>query len=282
MLLEENISCILRVHGAPNYERLNDFLDFLKAIGLEYKYSAAEIIEEKDLMIDLTNYVKNHGRLSDMLLTNLIRCMSHASYDSINYGHYGTGYDVYLHFTSPIRRLADYEISRIIDECYFEKDDNKKISNMKKWDEKVADYALQASKMERVEEDVEKNVGYLDTAVYMSQFIGQEFEGTVICVSNNGLTIQLDNSIEGRVRTRNLDGEYAYNPETYTMLSLEGYEDYFVGDRLRLKLIEADKSTKSVDFSVIEKIKENRIIDKESNNKVKTKVRNGKSKKTYR
>lgn len=282
MLLEENISCILRVHGTPNYERLNDFLEFLKAIGLGYRYSAAEIIEDKKLMIDLTNHVKNQGRLSNMLLTNLIKCMSHASYDSINYGHYGTGYDVYTHFTSPIRRLADYELNRIIDECYFEKDINKKISNMKKWDEKVADYALQASKMERVEEEVEKNVGYLDTAVYMSQFINQEFEGTVICLSNNGLTIQLDNSLEGRVRTRNLKGEYAYNPDTYTMLSLDDYDDYFVGDRLKLRLMDIDKNTKSVDFSVIEKINENRIIDKESNNKVKTKVRNGKSKKTYR
>ena len=127
--------------------------------------------------------------------------------------------------------------------------------------------------MERVEEDVEKNVGLLDTAVYMSQFIGQEFEGTVICVSNNGLTIQLDNLLEGRVRSRNLEGDYAYNPETYTMLSLEGKDNYYVGDRLRLKLIDADKDTKSVDFSVIEKIKENRIINRESNNKIKSKVR---------
>ena len=273
MLEEEKIACIFRVHGVPNEERLNDFLEFLKVINEEFSYTTEEILEDKDLMIALTKHIKNKGVLSNMLNTNLIRCMSHASYDSINYGHYGTGYDIYSHFTSPIRRLADYELSRIIDECYFEKDDDKKIANMKKWDEKVADYALQASKMERVEEDVEKNVGLLDTAVYMSQFIGQEFEGTVICVSNNGLTIQLDNLLEGRVRSRNLEGDYAYNPETYTMLSLEGKDNYYVGDRLRLKLIDADKDTKSVDFSVIEKIKENRIINRESNNKIKSKVR---------
>ena len=277
MLEEERIATVLRVHGLPSIDRINDFLDFLKAIGAEFEYDAEEVANDKDLMNLLINHVNNQGSLRNMLMTNLIRCMSHASYDSINYGHYGTGFNIYMHFTSPIRRLGDYTDSRIIDECYFEKDINKKISNMKKWDEKIADYALQASKMERVEEDVEKNVGLLDTSVYMSQFIGQEFEGTVICVSNNGLTIQLDNQLEGRVRTRNMDGEYVYNSETYTMLSLDGKDDYYVGDRLRLKLIEADKDTKSVDFSVIEKIKENRIIDKNSNDKVKYKARNKKT-----
>ena len=277
ILKEERIATVLRVHLLPSIDRLNSFLGFLKAIGAEFEYDAEEVANNKDLMNLLINHVNKQGSLRNILMTNLIRCMSHASYDSINYGHYGTGYNIYMHFTSPIRRLGDFTDSRIINECYFEKDINKKIDNMKKWDEKVADYALQASKMERVEEDVEKNVGLLDTAVYMSQFVGQEFEGTVICVSNSGLTIQLDNQLEGRVRTRNLDGEYAYNTETYTMLSLEGNDDYYVGDRLRLKLIEADKDTKSVDFSVIEKIKENRIIDKDSNNKVKSKVKNKKT-----
>ena len=277
MLVEEEISCILRVHGTPDIKRLSSFLDFLEVIGADFEFDAEEVANDKDLMLLLINHVENQESLKDMLMTNLIRCMSHASYDSINIGHYGTGFPIYLHFTSPIRRLADFENSRIIDECYFEKDINKKLANIQKWDKIVSDYAAQASKMEKVEEEVEKNVELLDTSVYMSQFIGQEFEGTVICISSNGLTILLDNQIEGRVRTRNMDGEYAYNPETYTMLSLEGKDDYYVGDRLRLKLIEADKDTKSVDFSVIEKIKENRIIDKESNNKVKSKVRNKKT-----
>jgi len=273
ILVQNGVPCIFRVHLNPNEERLNDFLEFLKAIGLEFPYSAQEVAEDKELMNALLKHVKNTGRLSNMLTTNLIRCMSHASYDSINYGHYGTGFEVYDHFTSPIRRLADLGVSRIIDDCYFEEDEKKKIANIRKWDEKTVDYATQASRMERVEEEVEKNVALMDTAVYMNQFIGEEFEGTVICVSNNGLTIQLDNLLEGRVRTRNLDGEYAYNPETYTMLSLEGKDNYYVGDRLRLKLIIADKNTKSVDFEVKEKLKENRIVDEASNNKVKFKAR---------
>ena len=33
-------------------------------------------------------------------------------------GHYGTGFEVIIHFTSPIRRLADDTNSRIIDDCY--------------------------------------------------------------------------------------------------------------------------------------------------------------------
>ena len=64
-----------------------------------------------------------------------------------------------------------------------------------------------------------------------------EFEGTVICVSNNGLTIQLDNLLEGRVRSRNLEGDYAYNPETYTMLSLEGKDNFGCTNRDNITVI---------------------------------------------
>ena len=43
-----------------------------------------------------------------------------------------------------------------------------------------------------------------------SKHIGEEYRGTVIGVSNHGLQIQLDNLVEGKVRMRNLSGNYAY------------------------------------------------------------------------
>ena len=274
ILDKEGIPCVYRVHDNPNQERLTDYLRFLEVIGIPFNHSAEEVCADKHLFQQLTKHIEKSGDLYPMLCTNLIKCLSHASYSPNNIGHYGVAFDIYGHFTSPIRRLADDTISRIIDDCYFEKDPDKKIKAIQKWKRVLPEFAAQASKMERLEEDVEKQVNLLDTAVYLGDYIGEEFDGTVISVSNNGLTIQLDNLLEGRVRIKNLPGEYAHNPQTFTLLSLNGFDSYYVGDRLKLRLKGTSIDNKSVDFEVVEKIKENPIFNGEiSLDEVKSKKR---------
>ena len=280
ILTEEKIPCVYRVHDVPNSERLDYFLDFLNAINMPYEFNTEEIIKDKEILQGLILHISknairvaNSKSFSDMLNTNLVRCMSHASYSTKNIGHYGVGSETYCHFTSPIRRIADLAISRIIDECYFEKNEVLREQNIKKWADLAIEYAAQASKMERVSEDVEKNVLYMDAAAYLSNYIGQEFEATVVTLSNNGICVQLDNLLEGKVRNRYLDGEYVYNQRNFTLVALDGKGNYYVGDRLRLRLINTSKETKSVDFVVLEKIYENTIKDKnKSNQYVKSKA----------
>ena len=133
--------------------------------------------------------------------------------------------------------------------------------------------------MERVAENVDKNVNLLDAAVYMNNFLNEEVEGTIICISSNGLTVQLDNLLEGRVRCRNLKGLYIHNSESYSMISLNGYDNYCVGDRLKLRLISVDKYQKSVDFEVIEKININ--ISNNNDFKIKSKINDEKFRETF-
>lgn len=273
ILTDEKIPCVYRVHDVPNFDRLDYFLKFLNAINMPYEFDTEEIIKDKKILQGLILHISknairvaNSKSFSDMLNTNLVRCMSHAAYSAKNIGHYGVGSEAYCHFTSPIRRIADLAISRIIDECYFEKNDIIREKNIKKWTDLAIEYASQASKMEKVAEEVEKNVLYMDAATYLSNYVGQEFEATVVTLSNNGICVQLDNLLEGRVRNRYLDGEYVYNQKTFTLVDLDGKNNYYVGDRLRLRLINASKETKSVDFVVIEKLYENTIKDKNKSN----------------
>ena len=271
ILTEDGIPCVYRIHDVPNYNRLDEFMKLLSVINMPFDYDTDEILKNKELLQTLVLHVSKNKKLSYMLNTNLVRCMSHASYSTVNIGHYGIGANSYCHFTSPIRRIADLAISRMIDQCYFEKNINIKTKNIKKWQELADDFAVQASKMEKVEEEVEKNVLYMDTASYMSDFIGQEFFGTIITLSNNGICVQLDNLLEGRVRNSNLDGDYIYNPSTFTLVSLDGRGNFYVGDRLKLRLSNTSIDTKNVDFKVIEKINENTIRDsKHSNQYVKS------------
>ena len=72
------------------------------------------------------------------------------------------------------------------------------------------------------------------------------------------MTVELDNTIEGYVRIKDLKGEYCSNPEQHSMVSMEGFEDYYIGDRLKVKVLRASKEDKKINFGVIEKISENK------------------------
>lgn len=283
ILTDSGFPCVYRIHDVPNTERLEEFLRLLDVIGIPFEFSAEDICEDKHLLQLLTKHIMDKGgKLSGMLSTNLIRCMSHACYSTKNIGHYGTGFDLYTHFTSPIRRLADLTLSRIIDECYFEEDEKIRERNRKRWNVDAYEFAQQATKMERVEEEVEKQVNLMETAEYLSQFIGEEFEGTITSLSNNGITISLDNMLEGRVRIRSLGGNYVYNPETFTLLNINGGDNYYIGDRVKVKLEVASKENKTVEFSILEKIHENNIPDKDKSNQyVKKNAIDRRAKKSY-
>ena len=248
----------------------------MECIQIPFGYTAEEICLSKSLMQSLALHIKDKGGdLENLLNTKLICSMAHAQYSSFNIGHYGTGFDVYIHYTSPIRRIADDTISRILDECYFEEDNNKKNQAIRKWKMMVEVYSEQASRMEKVSEEVEKNVYLRDSVVYFSNHLEEEFEGTVISVSKGGLLIQLDNLLEGRIPTYSMPGgvnNYTYNPNTFTLLSLGEEDSYYLGDRLKVRVKSCDIENKIVNFSVLEKIHENRIQDTmQSNERLKCK-----------
>ena len=270
-LVDRGFPCLHRVHDRPNKERMDDFYELLACINIPYqKYNSSEVCESSKALQGLAEYVHSTGRISNMLSSNLIKCMSRAKYSPINIGHRGLAKDYYCHYTSPIRRYADLTIHRLI------KDSSTGVrihNNAHKWNLKLPEVGLQVSKMEKIADEAEVATMQMKCSEYMSHHIGEEFEGTVIGVSDHGLHVELDNMVEGRVRNRSLKGDYIYNPTTYTLLSLEDGESYSIGDRLKVMVVNADKSDKTIDFSIIEKIEEVEIIDSfDSNRYVKTKA----------
>ena len=261
--------CVHRVHDIPSEEKLAEFLKMLEAINLPFSYNAKQCIESSKVMQDLAEHVKKAGKLSMMLIDKEIKCLSRAKYSSINIGHYALAIYYYCHFTSPIRRYPDLTVHRILKECAFIDSESARKA-ARKWKEKIPDIAMQSSKMERMEDRAEEAVNDMKCAEYMESHIGEEYKGTVTKLSSRGLTVQLDNLVEGKVRLKNMEGRYAHNPNTYTLISLDGKQNYFLGDRLLVKVKAASKEDKTIDFVVKRKIEENYIDDIDhSNQKVK-------------
>ncbi len=251
-LCEHALPCLHRSHDTPSEERLEEFIRLLHSVGYHYtKYDASDCCSNAKALQDLAQYIQNTGKLSNMLSFNMVRCMSRAKYSPYNIGHSGLAKQYYCHFTSPIRRYPDLTIHRILKDCWLSKDSV--IQNRKLWESKLPEIAIQSSKMERAADEAEAQTLYMRCAEYMEKHLGDDFLGTVVGISAHGLQVQLDNYIEGRVRLKNLSGKYVYAPESYTLLSLEGKDNYSIGDELNVKVIEANKNNKTIDFLINEK-----------------------------
>ncbi len=272
-LSKRGLPCVHRIHGEPNRERIGEFLKFLEAINLPFEeYSQDEISTNRKAYQKLVKHIAKGDRLSNLLTTEAIKCMARAKYSSENIGHFGLAKENYCHFTSPVRRYSDLTVHRILWDCVFDKSNAGR--NRMKWAEKLPEIAEKTTHMEKVSDEVERSVLRMICAGYMEGHIGEEFEGTVTCVSNGCMTIELDNHIEGTVRVNDLEGSYVHSPESYSLVSLDGKDNYFVGDRLRLKLKSASRETKRIDFTVIEKLNQTEIVNSDSiNNAVKIKAK---------
>ena len=256
--------CAHRVHDQPNEERLGDFLRLLDAINIPFDYDAEDCANSSYVLQSLTEHIKKGNSLSNMLSTQLIRCMSRAKYSAINIGHNGLAKDYYCHFTSPIRRYPDLTVHRIVKDSLNTEDMS--WVKAKKWESKLPEICMQSSRMEKIADEAENQVLYMKCSEYMKKHIGEEYKATVIGLSDRNIQIQLDNMVEGRVRMKDINSHYTYNPTTYTLISLENKENYYIGDRLLVKVLRANKEEKTIDFSVVKKLKENTIDDYERSN----------------
>ena len=275
---KNDIPCIYRVHDDPNVDKLQELLNLLEALHLPFgDASARELVANRKAFQRLIAHVSNCGRLSNMLTTELIKTMSRAKYSPINTGHSGLAASYYAQGTSSARRYGDSTIQRIAWDCVFKPDLNGKMKKI--WRKRVPDIAERITYTERVAEELERQVFRMQCAEYMSQFEGEEFEATVVGISNECLLVQLDNMIEGTVRVRDLKGDYIYSQDSYSLVSLDDECNYYMGDRLLLKLKSSSKETRKIDFEVVQKLIETEVRNSdEINGAVKIKTINERAK----
>lgn len=87
----------------------------------------------------------------------------------------------------------------------------------------------------------------------MSTKIGEEYEGIISGVTQFGIFVQLENTVEGLVRFENLGNEYfLYDDERKQLIGERSNKIYKMGDKMKIKVISADKETRRIDFAYCE------------------------------
>ena len=237
---------IYRVHEEPDEEKLKAFTEFSYNLGYPVKLYAG--IQPKSLQEVLK---KVEGKKEEPVLSKLLlRSMMQARYAPENIGHFGLAATYYSHFTSPIRRYPDLLIHRIIKEFLHGKIDEKRVRSLVPI---VSEASKQASEMERVAVDAERELDALKKAEFMQQHIGEVFEGIISSVTNFGLFVELPNTIEGLVHITSLyDDYYVYDERYMTLIGERTGKEYALGEKIRVLVSNVNLDSREIFFEVEE------------------------------
>lgn len=236
-----------RVHEDPDQEKIEQLMHFMSNFGLYLKSQGGEV-HPKELQKLLA---KIEGEPYEALISKMmLRSMKQARYSTECTGHFGLSCKYYCHFTSPIRRYPDLQIHRIIKENLHGELTEKRISHYKRILPAVAD---DNSSKERRAEEAERDVIKLKEIEYMSEHIGEEFDGVISGVTSSYIFVELDNTVEGAVSIAYMNDDlYFFNEDEYAMVGKNKGKKYQLGDKVRIKVLNCDKIKKNIDFSIID------------------------------
>ncbi|MDD5865907.1 MAG: ribonuclease R [bacterium] len=237
---------VYRIHGTPNSEKIEDFLNFVKLLGYRLDISTVDLTPKKmQEILENLHDKKEFEILSDMLL----RSMKKAIYSSNNIGHFGLASKIYTHFTSPIRRFPDLMVHTLLHKYLFE---NKiDMETIRYYENYLPSACEHASKKEVDAQEAEREVLDMKMAEYMENYIGQTYNGIISGITNFGLFVKLPNLIEGLVHISSLNGFYTYVPELLSLVC-DNKIKYSLGQNVKVKLVGASKENSTIDFEIVE------------------------------
>ena len=253
----EEIPFVYRTHDNPDPEKVESLLTLLHNQGVKIQKAKEEITpKEIQQIIESIEGLPNEAMISRLVL----RSMKQAKYTTECSGHFGLAAKYYCHFTSPIRRYPDLQIHRIIK-------DNLRGRLMREgrtehYAEILDEVARQSSVCERRADEAERESDKLKKAEYMSYHLGEEFEGIISGVTGWGLYVELPNTVEGLVHVNTLrDDYYVFDQESYELRGEMTKKVYKLGDKVRVRVAEADKMLKTVDFELVSDIRDDEEED---------------------
>ncbi len=242
---------IYRNHEAPDIDKVKELNKTLFNFGYKIKISKEDIIYPNEFAKILDD-VK--GKDEEKVVSNIIlRTLRVAKYEAENKGHFGIASKYYCHFTSPIRRYPDLFIHRIISK-YIEDDYMVNEFWIKKYSKRAEKRAENCSERERTATKVEREAEDIKKAEFMENKIGEEYNGIISSVTNFGIFVELDNTVEGLVRYEDLGDEYfIYNEERREAIGEFTHKTYKIGDIVKIRVVNANKLLRKIDFEIIDK-----------------------------
>ncbi len=246
---------IYRVHEEPDIDKVKETNRFLFNIGYRIKVSNDTV--KPKAFSDVLEKIKG-TEYEKVISTLILRSLKIARYESENKGHFGIASKYYCHFTSPIRRYPDLFIHRVISE-YLSCGYNMKDERKEELELKATKYAETSSDMEKVATKAEREAENIKKAEFMEDKIGNEYFGIISSITAFGMFVELENTVEGLIRFENMGKKeyYIYDEERKTLVGEVSRRVFKIGDKVKIRVIEANKNLRKIAFELVTEEEEN-------------------------
>ena len=247
-LEQRQAPCLYRVHDQPDLAKLEALREFLGTLGI--KVPTGQRLRPADLNRVLHEVADKP--VSQLVSQTVLRSQSQAVYSPDNLGHFGLALARYAHFTSPIRRFPDLIVHRALIAAYGLGEGG--LSSEDKG--RFTEFGEHLSMCERRAVAAERGAMDRYVAAFMAGHVGAVFPGRVNGVTRFGLFATLEGTgADGLIPIRSLGQEFFRHDEGRQVLIGERTGETFgLGDRLQIKLVEADTATGGLLFEIVDVI----------------------------
>ncbi|GFE49528.1 ribonuclease R [Roseobacter cerasinus] len=244
-LIATKVPLLFRVHEEPSPEKLDSLRETAKASG--FALAKGQVLKTAHL-----NRLLNDAAGSDeaeLINMSTLRAMTQAYYSPQNLGHFGLALPRYAHFTSPIRRYSDLIVHRgLITAHGWGKDGLQTTEH-----EELEAIGTHISETERRSMLAERDTTDRYMASYLSERVGNEFEGRISGIARFGVFVKLDDSgADGLVPMRSIGREYFhYDGEANTLMGSDTGRIISLGQRATVRLAEASPVTGGIALELL-------------------------------
>ena len=235
-----------RVHEPPSREKLVALKDYLATFGIEF--ALGQVVKPGTFNRIIERIGESDGR--EEIMEQLLRTQMQARYGPERLGHFGLALATYAHFTSPIRRYADLLVHRALVKAYGLGEGGLPAGD----EERFEQIGEQISMLERRAMEAERETVDRYVAAFLSDQVGQLVECRITGVQPFGFFATVDDlGGDGLLLAKDLGREYfRYDEAARLLVGDETGETYRLGQRLTLRLAEANPVSGSLRFELPE------------------------------
>lgn len=233
-----------RVHEPPSREKLVALKDYLETF--DVPFALGQVIRPATF-----NHILDRIGDADFrpqVMEQVLRTQTQAYYAPANQGHFGLSLGSYAHFTSPIRRYADLVVHRALVAAYGLGE-----GGLTKADaEAMEQIGTTISALERRAMEAERDTIDRYVAAFLAERVGETVSARITGVQNYGFFATVEGiGGDGLMSVRDLGGEYfRFDEAARTLTGEDSGEEYALGQRLELRLAEANPVSGALRFEL--------------------------------